>query len=86
MQTDAPPDDAQGAEAEREELLPPGEAAKILGVTAGTLGRYARTGIVQFQTLPTGHRRYPRSAVEALRGTPAVDENPDAADVEHDAA
>lgn len=55
------------------ETLSPGEAARMLGVTRGTLVRWAKAGkIPSFRTLG-GHRRYSRADVEAVmrrRGKP----------------
>ncbi|MEG9250299.1 MerR family DNA-binding transcriptional regulator [Arthrobacter sp. Soc17.1.1.1] len=46
----------------------PNITAKALGVSAQTLARYAREGIVPFDTTPKGHRRYnTEEVVEALR-------------------
>ena len=48
---------------DQDERLMPGDAAKMLGVTTKTLGTMrGLTPIV----LPSGHRRYRRSEVEAL--------------------
>lgn len=46
--------------------LRPGEAAKLLGVTVKTVSRYGDQGLVTFDRLPKGHRRYHRASVEAL--------------------
>lgn len=48
------------------DLLTPGQAAALAGVTVRTLQRYADSGQLSFIALPSGHRRYPREAVEAL--------------------
>ena len=48
------------------ELLAPREAAAIAGVTPRTIHRYGTDGLIQFLTLPSGHRRYLRESVEAL--------------------
>lgn len=45
--------------------LTPSQAARLLGIHVTTLGRYARTGQIRFTTLPSGHRRYRRSELEA---------------------
>lgn len=55
-----------------EELLMPGEAAAIAGVTPRTIYRYGSDGRLTFVTLPSGHRRYHRESVEALI-TPLAD-------------
>jgi predicted site-specific integrase-resolvase len=48
------------------DLLTPGQAAAIAGVTVRTIYRYGSAGRVTFVTLPSGHRRYHREAIEAL--------------------
>jgi predicted site-specific integrase-resolvase len=50
--------------------LRPGDAAKLLGVTVKTLSRYGDEGLVTFDRLPKGHRRYHRASVEALLPAP----------------
>jgi DNA-binding transcriptional MerR regulator len=47
-------------------LLTPGKAAAILGVTTTTLAAWAEAGIVESIRLPLGHRRYDRESIEAL--------------------
>ena len=46
--------------------LPMGEASALLGVSTATLRRWAAEGRVATFTTPGGHRRFSRSAVEAL--------------------
>jgi excisionase family DNA binding protein len=46
--------------------LSSGEAAAILGLTYKSLTRYAEQGAIPFMTLPSGHRRFRKSDVEAL--------------------
>lgn len=53
-----------------DDLLLPGEAAAIAGVTPRTIHRYGSAGRITFVTLPSGHRRYHRGPVEALHGVP----------------
>lgn len=36
----------------------PHEVASELGISADTVGRYARDGLIPFSTTPKGHRRY----------------------------
>lgn len=43
-----------------------GEAARSLGINAGTLRRWADRGQIASYTTPGGHRRFPRSAIAAL--------------------
>lgn len=45
----------------------PLEAAQQLGVTMKTMTRYAERGLVLSRVLPSGHRRYLKSDVDALR-------------------
>jgi DNA-binding transcriptional MerR regulator len=54
------------------DLLTPGQAAAIAGVTVRTLQRYATQGQIEFVVLPSGHRRYRRESIEALAGVPAA--------------
>ena len=49
------------------ELLTPKDAARILGVSPKTLTRWVAAGNLAAVTTPGGHRRYPSTAVEALR-------------------
>jgi excisionase family DNA binding protein len=42
------------------------EASQILGITPGTLRRWADQGQVSAFTTPGGHRRFARAAIEAL--------------------
>lgn len=58
--TDKPLADARAA------LVMPGEAAKTLHVTTKTLQRMAARGDIAAIILPSGHRRYRASDVEAL--------------------
>jgi excisionase family DNA binding protein len=43
-----------------------GEASRILGITPGTLRRWADHGDVAAFVTPGGHRRFPRTAIESL--------------------
>ena len=43
-----------------------GEASRLLGITPGTLRRWADHGDVAAFVTPGGHRRFPRSAIESL--------------------
>jgi excisionase family DNA binding protein len=43
-----------------------GEASRMLGITPGTLRRWADHGDVAAFVTPGGHRRFPRSAIESL--------------------
>lgn len=48
------------------ELLSPAEAARLLGVTTKTLGRWVHIGKITAVVTPGGHRRYRREDVERL--------------------
>src|SRR5215472_16065594 len=48
------------------DLMTPAEAADFLGISARRVTAIARRGLVSFIRTPGGHRRYPRSAVDAL--------------------
>ncbi|WP_242908756.1 BldC family transcriptional regulator [Actinomadura terrae] len=52
---------------ETEPLLTPWEVAKLFRVDAKTVTRWAARGKLPFVRTPGGHRRYPESAVLALR-------------------
>jgi excisionase family DNA binding protein len=54
------------AEAERPFLTRAG-AASLLGVSPNTVSRWAREGKLDCQLTLGGHRRFERSAIEALR-------------------
>jgi excisionase family DNA binding protein len=43
-----------------------GEASRLLGITPGTLRRWADQGDIAAFVTPGGHRRFPRSAIESL--------------------
>ena len=43
-----------------------GEASRLLGITPGTLRRWADHGDVAAFVTPGGHRRFPRGAIESL--------------------
>lgn len=47
-----------------------GEASRLLGITPGTLRRWADHGDVAAFVTPGGHRRFPRSAIESLLPQP----------------
>lgn len=52
--------------AEPAELVSLGEASRLLGISQGTLRRWADRGQVASFTTPGGHRRFPRAAIVAL--------------------
>jgi excisionase family DNA binding protein len=65
-----------------ESFLLPGEAAEELGgVTAKTIGRWAKEGKLPYLRTMGGHRRYPASAIRELAATlshePESDEDAD---------
>lgn len=47
-------------------ILPIGEAARMLGVTVGTVRRWDKDGRISSFRTPTGHRRFRRDDVLAL--------------------
>jgi len=49
-----------------DELLSPGEAARLLGVDTSTLRRWAEAGKITARVTEGGHRRFRRADVEAL--------------------
>ncbi|MBL7487351.1 MerR family transcriptional regulator [Frankia sp. AgB1.9] len=67
------------------QLLTPGEALKVLDrrglrLGASTLRRYATSGRLRSEALPSGHRRYRRADVVALvSGHQTTETSPDAA-------
>jgi predicted site-specific integrase-resolvase len=59
-------DNLQNLQTPAPDLISPGEAAGLLGVTTTTLANWAAVGTVECVRLPSGHRRYVRSSIEAL--------------------
>ena len=51
---------------EFEQLLTPSEAADKLNLDPKTLARWAKGGVIDCITYPTGHRRYRQSVVAAI--------------------
>lgn len=51
---------------EARELIPVGEAAKLLGVSTDTVKRWEKAGRISSVRTPTGHRRFDRAEVLAL--------------------
>ena len=49
-----------------DELLTTTEAGELLGVSGKTVSRYADLGTLPVLTLPSGHRRFRRSDLDAL--------------------
>jgi predicted site-specific integrase-resolvase len=50
----------------RDEILMPAQAARIFGCSTKTLWRWARRGLIPSIILPSGHRRFVRSELEAI--------------------
>lgn len=50
------------------DMLRPSEAALLLGIHPKTLARMAFRGSIQSIILPSGHRRYSREDIYAMRG------------------
>jgi hypothetical protein len=46
-------------------VLSSGQAGYVLGIKAGTIQYYARTGQIPFDLTPGGHRRYDASEIRA---------------------
>ena len=57
------------------DMLRPGEAAEMLGITRQTLTNLADRGILNPVILPSGHRRYKRSEIESILG--GIDDDKD---------
>lgn len=53
-----------------EELLPPAEAAALVGISRDTIKRWERDGRITSLRTPHGHRRYRRGDVEKLLTEP----------------
>jgi excisionase family DNA binding protein len=53
------------------DYLTPGQAARILGVSTDTVGRYLESGVIEGHRTPGGHARLLRASVEAVRRHPA---------------
>lgn len=53
------------------DYLTPGQAARILGVSTDTVGRYLEAGVIEGHRTPGGHARLLRASVEAVRRHPA---------------
>lgn len=54
-----------------DDLLPPGEAAALIGVSRDTLKRWEAKDRIRSLRTPDNHRRYRRGDVEALLTEPA---------------
>lgn len=47
-------------------LLTPGDTMRVLGISRSTLDRYVSSGKLAATRLPSGHRRFVASDVEAI--------------------
>ena len=63
--------------AKSSELLSLTDAATLLGVHPTTLRRWADQGDILVMVTPGGHRRFPRTEIDRLRGASAHAENED---------
>lgn len=50
----------------QDKLMTPGEVAELFRVDPKTVGRWALDGKISSIRTPGGHRRYPKTEVEAL--------------------
>jgi excisionase family DNA binding protein len=66
VEEEAPEGGAPAPAGESGAWLSLGEASKVLGISQGTLRRWADRGQVASFTTPGGHRRFPRAAILAL--------------------
>jgi excisionase family DNA binding protein len=66
----------QGPTTKRGDWLTLGEASRLLGVDPDTLRRWADNGKVEVFTTPGGHRRFLRSAIDALLPRPRAMRRP----------
>ena len=46
--------------------LPPAEAARRIGLSVDTLSRWEAKGLIRAKRLPSGHRRYRATDIDAL--------------------
>lgn len=54
-----------------DELLSPGEVARIFGVNSKTVSRWVKRGQLPAIRTPGGHHRFRRSDVDVFLGAPA---------------
>lgn len=60
------------AYAEAEDLLPIGEAARLLGVSVETVRRWDRDGLINSTRTLGGQRRFSRSEIERVKAGDAA--------------
>lgn len=53
------------------EYITAGQAARIIGVSTDTIGRYLEAGVIEGHRTPGGHARLLLASVEAVRRHPA---------------
>lgn len=58
---------SDGVDLADDQLLPIGTAAKLLGVTVGTVRRWDEAGHIASVRTPGGQRRFRRSEIDRLR-------------------
>lgn len=60
---------SDGADLVDDELVPIGTAARLLGVTVGTIRRWDEAGHITAVRTPGGQRRFRRSEIARLRAS-----------------
>jgi excisionase family DNA binding protein len=51
---------------EYQELMTPGEVARLFGVDPKTVSRWANAGKISYRITPGGHRRFQASEIKAM--------------------
>jgi DNA-binding transcriptional MerR regulator len=55
-----------------DEYITPGQAQEELGVSTKTLAKLADDGVIDSFKLPSGHRRYSRESIDAIKAGDAA--------------